>query len=99
MSGCHSTKLVVVGNYILPPWLNMKTENLILSTLIRGANNPANSIDVYMQPLMEELKELCYVGVTTFDASTNINFLLRASILWMISNLFSPLHNVVEMDM
>ncbi|KAL8156692.1 hypothetical protein AgCh_001698 [Apium graveolens] len=86
MSGSHSTWPVVVLNYNLPPWLNMKPENLILSTLIPGPTDPGNSIDVYLQPLVEELKELWDVGVTTFDAATNQNFVLRASVLWTISD-------------
>ncbi|KAL8105340.1 hypothetical protein AgCh_029216 [Apium graveolens] len=63
MSGSHSTWPVVVVNYNLPPWLNMKPENLILSTLIPGPTDPGNSIDVYLQPLVEELKELWDVEV------------------------------------
>ncbi|XP_074347484.1 uncharacterized protein LOC141686343 [Apium graveolens] len=86
MSGSHSTWPVVVVNYNLPPWLNMKPENLIMSTLIAGPTDPVNSIDVYLQPLVEELKELWDVGVTTFDAATNQNFVLRASVLWIISD-------------
>ncbi|KAL8097245.1 hypothetical protein AgCh_030391 [Apium graveolens] len=86
MSGSHSTRPVVVVNYNLPPWLNMKPENLILSTLIPGPTDPGNSIDVYLQPLVEELKELWDVGVTTFDAAANQNFVLRASVLWTISD-------------
>ncbi|XP_074347485.1 uncharacterized protein LOC141686344 [Apium graveolens] len=86
MSGSHSTWPVIVVNYNLPPWLNMKPENLIMSTLIPGPNDPVNSIDVYLQPLVEELKELWDVGVNTFDTATNQNFVLRASVLWIISD-------------
>ena len=84
MSSTHSTWPIVVVNYNLPPWLNMKLENLILSTLIPGPNDPGNNIDVYMQPLVEELKELWNAGVETYDALTNQNFMLRASVLWTI---------------
>lgn len=86
MSTSHSTWPIIVVNYNLPPWLNMKPENLILSTLIPGPTDPGNNIDVYMQPLIEELKELWNVGVETYDASTNQNFILRASLLWTISD-------------
>ncbi|KAL8093041.1 hypothetical protein AgCh_035067 [Apium graveolens] len=62
MSATYSTWPIIVMNYNLPPWLNMKPENLILSIIIHGPNDPGNNIDVYMQPLIEELKELCVLG-------------------------------------
>ncbi|XP_063936159.1 uncharacterized protein LOC135147220 [Daucus carota subsp. sativus] len=86
MNATHSTWPIVVVNYNLPPWLNMKPENLILSTIIPGPNDPGNNIDVYMQPLIEELKELWKTGVETFNAATNQNFTLRAGVLWTISD-------------
>ena len=82
----HSTWPIVLINYNLPHWLCMKPENLILSTLISGPESPKNSIDVYMQPLIAELKELWDEGVETYDASTNQTFNLRASLLWTISD-------------
>nr|XP_033514427.1 uncharacterized protein LOC117279086 [Nicotiana tomentosiformis] len=49
---------VVLIPYNLPPWLCMKKENFILSMLIPGPESPGDAIDVYLQPLIEELKEL-----------------------------------------
>ncbi|KAL8146611.1 hypothetical protein AgCh_004366 [Apium graveolens] len=86
MSATHSTWPIVVVNYNLPPWLNMKPENLILSTIIPGPYDMGNNIDVYMQPLIEELKELWKTGVETYDAATNHKFTLRASVLLTISD-------------
>ncbi|XP_074377192.1 uncharacterized protein LOC141718712 [Apium graveolens] len=86
MSATHSTWPIIVVNYNLPPWLNMKPENLILSTIIPGPNNLGNNTDVYMQLLIEELKELCKTGVETYDAATNQKFTLRASVLRTISD-------------
>ncbi|XP_074369055.1 uncharacterized protein LOC141709057 [Apium graveolens] len=53
----------------------MKPENLILSTLIPGPVYPGNEIDVYMQPLIAELKELWAVGIETYDASKKVVYL------------------------
>ena len=64
----------------------MKQENLILSTLISGPDSPKSSIDVYMQPLIAELKALWNVGVETYDSLTDGNFNLRASVLCTISD-------------
>ncbi|XP_074377710.1 uncharacterized protein LOC141719233 [Apium graveolens] len=86
MSSTHNIWPIVIVNYNLPPWLNMKPENLILSTIIPGPNDPGNNIDVYMQPLIAKLKELWNVGVETYDASTDQNFMLHASVLWTISD-------------
>ena len=86
MSVSHSTWPIVLVNYNLPPWICMKQENLILSTLISGPNSPSNSIDVYMQPLIAELNELWDIGIQTYDAMTDQNFNLRAGVLWTISD-------------
>ncbi|XP_060181912.1 uncharacterized protein LOC132611513 isoform X1 [Lycium barbarum] len=77
---------VVLIPYNLPPWLCMKQENFILSMLIPGPESPGDAIDVYLQPLIEELNELWETGVETFDASTKKNFTLHASLLWTIND-------------
>ena len=59
---------MVLVNYNLPPWLIMKPENIILSTIIPGPVQPGNEIDIYMQPLIAELKELWDVGIETYDS-------------------------------
>ncbi|XP_071741432.1 uncharacterized protein [Rutidosis leptorrhynchoides] len=47
---------------------------------------PGNKIDVYMQPLIKELKELWEVGVETYDASTKQIFQMKAALLCTISD-------------
>ncbi|WMV07873.1 hypothetical protein MTR67_001258 [Solanum verrucosum] len=64
----------------------MKQENFILAMLIPGPESPCDAIDVYLQPLTEELNELWESGVETFDASTRKNFMLHASLLWTIND-------------
>ena len=86
MNQSHSTWPIVLVNYNLLPWICMKQENLILSTLISGSNSPSNSIGVYMQPLVAELKELWSTGITTYDTMSDPNFNLRAGVLWTISD-------------
>ena len=54
--------------------------------LIPGPKSPGDAIDVYLQPLIEELNELWESGVKTFDASTRMNFMLHASLLWSIND-------------
>jgi hypothetical protein len=44
-------------------------------------------IDVYLQPLVNELQELWNVGVQTFVTSNMGNFNMRAQLMWTINDL------------
>ena len=66
----------------LPPWMCMKQSFFMLSLLIPSPNAIGNDIDVYLQPLIDELKELWDNGVETYDASKKHNFFfLHATLL------------------
>jgi len=82
----HSTwpLILVVDN--LPPWMCMKHPYFIMSLLIPGPQAPGNDIDVYLQPLIEELKELWVSGVNTYDASRKETFSMRCALLWTIND-------------
>ena len=54
--------------YNLPPWKCMKKEFMMMTLLI--TEDPGTCIDVYLQPLVDELKELWENGVPTYDKST-----------------------------
>ncbi|WMV30216.1 hypothetical protein MTR67_023601 [Solanum verrucosum] len=86
MSISHSTWPVMLMNYNLSPWSCMKSENIMLSMIIPGPSSPGNDIDVYLQPLIAELKELWEVGLETYDVVTNQTFQMRAALLWTISD-------------
>ncbi|XP_075658886.1 uncharacterized protein LOC142628728 [Castanea sativa] len=86
MSTTHSTCPVVLVPYNLPPWMCMKRSSLILSLVIPGPTSPVIAIDVYLQPLVEELRELWDVGVESFDASSNTRFQLHAALMWTIND-------------
>ncbi|XP_052193807.1 uncharacterized protein LOC127802149 [Diospyros lotus] len=47
---------------------------------------PGNDIDVYLQPLIKDLKDLWDGGVETFDASLNEMFNMRAALMWTIGD-------------
>ena len=49
---------VVLVPYNMPPWRYMKEMFFNLSLLIPGPQAPGKDIDVYLRPLIEELKEL-----------------------------------------
>ena len=77
----HSTWHVVLMPYNLPPWLCMKQPFSKLALLIDGPSAPGNDIDVYLQPLIEELNDLWIEGIRTYDASKNEMFQLHARLM------------------
>ncbi|RVW22081.1 hypothetical protein CK203_110934 [Vitis vinifera] len=70
MSISYSMWPVVLIPYNLPPWMCMKQTFFMLSILIPGPTAPGNDIDIYLQPLIDELNDLWDIGVETYDAST-----------------------------
>ncbi|XP_073116140.1 uncharacterized protein [Elaeis guineensis] len=95
MSTPHSIWPVVLIPYNLPPWQCMKDPYFMMTLLIPGPKCPENDIDVYLQPLIEELKELWDIGVETYDAHTRQNFNLHAAVLWTIND-FSTYEIVLD---
>ncbi|XP_062118192.1 uncharacterized protein LOC133831793 [Humulus lupulus] len=63
-----------------------KKENILLSMLIPGPKQPGNNIDIYLEPLVEDLKLLWNEGVDAHDALDNTNFKLRAILMWTIQD-------------
>ncbi|XP_060215394.1 uncharacterized protein LOC132642147 [Lycium barbarum] len=82
----HSTWPIVLMVYNVPSWMSMKQEYCMLSLLISGSRSPENDIDIYLQPLIEELKVLWELGVDTYDASRNQTFQMRAALMWTIND-------------
>lgn len=82
----YSSWPVIVTPYNLPPWLCMKEEYMFLTVIVPGPRNPKDKLDVYLQPLIAELKQLWEVGVETYDASKKNNFNMRVALLWTISD-------------
>ncbi|XP_074327703.1 uncharacterized protein LOC141665615 [Apium graveolens] len=76
---------VLMSIYNLPPWLCMKRKYIMLCLLISGPTQPGNDIDVFLQPLIDDLKKLWH-GKQVYDAYKNEQFLLRGILLWTISD-------------
>ncbi|CAM8940897.1 unnamed protein product [Rhodiola kirilowii] len=85
-SKSYSCWPVMVTPYNVPPWMCMKTRFMWLTILIPGPTNPKKRIDMYLRPLIDDLKTLYNVGVNTYDASRKENFTLRAALIWTISD-------------
>nr|GEX07497.1 hypothetical protein [Tanacetum cinerariifolium] len=50
--------ITTCGTYNLPPWLCMKESSFMLTLLIHGPKSPSKDIDVYLRPLIDDLKVL-----------------------------------------
>ena len=87
LSTRHSTWPVMMVNSNLPPWLVTKNFFVMLSLIIPGKESvKCSNIDVYMQPLVEEL-ELLWAGIPAYDVSKpqgEGNFTLRGVLMWTI---------------
>ncbi|XP_040371992.1 uncharacterized protein LOC112192328 isoform X2 [Rosa chinensis] len=86
LSSKYSCWPVMLVTYNLPPALCMKKENIMLTLLIPGPKQPGNDIDIYLQPLIEDLEHLWHNGVVAYDAFSRTTFNLKAILLWTISD-------------
>ncbi|XP_023757788.1 uncharacterized protein LOC111906261 [Lactuca sativa] len=86
MSSQRSVWPVLLCIYNLPPWLCMKRKYIMMSLLIQGPKQPGNDIDVYLSPLVEDMKKLWNLGVEVYDAYKKEHFQLRAMIFCTISD-------------
>ena len=58
---------------------------MFLSCVVSGPFNPTVGIDIYLQPLIDDLKKL-WNGVLTYDVSRKQNFMMRAALIWTIND-------------
>ncbi|XP_062102882.1 uncharacterized protein LOC133813862 [Humulus lupulus] len=86
LSSKYSCWPVMLVIYNLPPWLCMKKKFTLLTLLISGPKQPGNDIDVYLAPLIDDLKTLWNEGVRVYDAYKQEEFSLRAALLWTIND-------------
>ncbi|KAM3319113.1 hypothetical protein P3S67_006313 [Capsicum chacoense] len=86
MSISHSTWPVMLMNYSLLPWIYMKPEYVMLSMIIPGPSSPINDLDMYLQPLLDELNELWESRIDIYDAKTKQTFKMRATLMWTVSD-------------
>jgi hypothetical protein len=54
----HNTWLVILTMYNIPTWLCHKRKCLVLSILIQGSKQAGIDIDVFLEPLMEDMMKL-----------------------------------------
>jgi hypothetical protein len=76
---------VILISYNLPPWLCLKQSYWMMSMLIPGPKSLGMNIDVYLQPLFDDLIELWVTGVKKWDENKE-NFTLHTLLLWTIND-------------
>ena len=69
-STSYSIWPIVVINNNIPPWLFVKNEHITLALIVPSRRQVKN-MDVYFQPLVDELKEL-WDGINVYDVSRPI---------------------------
>ncbi|XP_054813384.1 uncharacterized protein LOC129314028 [Prosopis cineraria] len=85
-SSTYSTWPVMMVIYNLPPWLCMKRKYMMLSLLISGPKQPENDIDVYLEPLIADLKLLWETDVEVYDAYKEEIFNFRVMLFGTIND-------------
>ncbi|GKA95957.1 hypothetical protein Tco_0818052 [Tanacetum coccineum] len=86
-SQAYSMWPVILTTYNLTPWLCMKESSFMLTLLIPGHKSPGKDIDVYLRPLIDDLKDLWEKpDVKTIDVATGEKFNMRAMVLWTIND-------------
>lgn len=92
-----STWHVLIMNYNLPPWMTTKKHFIMLALIIPGKKSvTGDNFDVYLQPLLDELKVLWNTGVPTDDAAMyqgSRRFNMKAILLWTMHDF--PAYGVV----
>jgi hypothetical protein len=89
MSSGHSTWPITMCIYNLPPWLCMKRKYIMMPIIIQGLKQPGNDIDVYLRPLVEDLKLLWKKGVLIWDEDKREEFNLRALLFVTINDWYA----------
>jgi len=76
---------VIVTPYNLPHEMCMTKPYMFFMCLIPSPSNLKASIDVYLEPLIDDLNKL-WSGIWTYDVSRKQNFLMMATSMWTIND-------------
>lgn len=91
-----STWPISLINFNLPPWLATKKHFVILALLIPGPDSvTAENIDIFLEPLVDELMELWQYGTETVDAASYG----RARVFNMKAMLIMTIHDLEAYSM
>jgi len=60
---------------------------MMMSILISGPHQPGNDIDVYLRPLVDDLKTLWSLGVELYDEYKKVPFTLHGMLFCTVTNI------------
>ena len=86
MSNAYSMWPIILFPYNLPPWKCMKETFFMMSLLIPGPKSPSRDMDVFLRPLVEELKFLWHESVDVYDVYSKETFRMHATVLWTMND-------------
>jgi hypothetical protein len=90
-SSTHSTWPVVMSLYNLPPWLCKKQKYMMLTILVSGPKQPGDHTDVYLRPLVDDLKILWKPGMSeVWDEYKREEFTMHGMLFTTIND--NPAH-------
>ena len=58
----------------------------MLTLLILGLNSPGKDMNVFLRPVVDDLKDLWEQGVQTRNAIDNRVFNMRAALMWIVND-------------
>jgi hypothetical protein len=79
-SSDHSTWPMILTMYNIPTWLCHKRKYLLLTIFSSGPKQVGIDIDVFLEPLMQEMERLWRHGELMYDAFRKKDFICRAMI-------------------
>ena len=82
----HSTWPIILSIYNLPPWLCQKRKYLLLTIIISGPKALGITVDVFLEPLMQEMETLWKHGVKMWDELAKSTFTCKAIIFVTITD-------------
>ena len=82
----HNTWLVILTMYNIPTWLCQKRKYLLLTILISGPKQLGIDIDVFLEPLMQEIERPWRHGELMYDAFRKEDFICRVIIFVTIND-------------
>ncbi|KAL2252595.1 UNVERIFIED_CONTAM: hypothetical protein Sindi_0054200 [Sesamum indicum] len=82
----YSCQPIILIPYNLPPGMCINFKYTFPTMVIPDPSNPKRVIDVYLEPLIEELQNLWHVGVLMHDNLKNKIFPMRATFMWTVND-------------
>ncbi|KAL0349978.1 UNVERIFIED_CONTAM: hypothetical protein Sradi_4147000 [Sesamum radiatum] len=83
----RSPRMLSLGNYhLLPIYRGCILQGRVM-TYIRQRRGEKRLINVYLELLIEELRQLWHVGVRTYDHARDNAFIMWAALMWTVNDL------------